>query len=902
MSDLDQITSTLERIFHEEGHRLVFWNDPDGGFQTTLRLLDIEGVTKLELDRVGALEAKIRIEREQPEGKFLLYSPAEEPDYESDWLLDVRLYSRSFRADRASILLDQLGLKNQHLRQHLADRRKFFDSKERLQKLRPLVAPTDVGADLDRKMIAIVVRADQPEFFNIVRTLFHAHTEANDEIDLDVPPSAWDQVEKFDLARPFWEMARSAFGYSDDDPSLKKLLIRLLVTDYAHHLKTDVPTPLAHLVLPPSGRSNAIVCLAQWRDSSSKGSSYDRLSDEVASLIHLPNHLLGLEIDDLLDVMTFLTVEKTFASGLRERVRGTSATINADEVRSLATRRQDGHWASPAVAGAPEVPRKALHAVYDALMAAADFFALRNENGSDFDFPDAPAMYRAYESGLFRFDQLYRRICEAADQAESSGWDILKPLRADLEACYTNWFVPKLALAWGRFVDPQGTTGLLAKWGIERVPNQHEFFDRHVLPRLKEAENRRVYVIISDAFRYEAAQELVQELNGKYRFEATLTSQLGVLPSYTALGMASLLPHKTLAYKPGNPDVLVDGKPTSSSENRNEILKAVGGMTCKAGDLLAMKRDEGREFVKDRRVVYIYHNAVDAVGESLPTEEKTFEGVRKAIDELAALVSYVINKLNGSHIIVTADHGFLFTESAPGEPEKTKLDEKPEGTVRAKKRYLIGHHLPDHEAAWHGRTKVTAGADGDMEFWVPRAANRFHFTGGARFVHGGAMLQEVVVPVVTVREVEGKSARETKTKPVTVQVLGSAHKITSNRHRFQLIQVEAVGERIKPVTLKVAIYEGAQAVTSAKAVTLDYGQGGYGEGAWPAEPVTNVETVTFDSVSEKMDERKKWVTLVLRDRPYDKKTPFRLVLRDAETGIEQQSVPVVIDRAINDDF
>ena len=197
--------------------------------------------------------------------------------------------------------------------------------------------------------------------------------------------------------------------------------------------------------------------------------------------------------------------------------------------------------------------------------------------------------------------------------------------------------------------------------------------------------------------------------------------------------------------------------------------------------------------------------------------------------------------------------------------------------MRAKKRYLIGHQLPDHEAAWHGKTKVTAGAEGDMEFWIPRAANRFHFTGGARFVHGGTMLQEVVVPVVTVREVEGKSAKETKTKPVTVHVLGTSHKITTNRHRFELIQVEPVGERVKAVTLKVAVYEGD-------------------------EPVTNVETVTFDSVSEKMDERKKWVPLVLQDRPYDKKTPFRLILRDAETGIEQQSVPVVIDRAFSDDF
>ena len=117
----------------------------------------------------------------------------------------------------------------------------------------------------------------------------------------------------------------------------------------------------------------------------------------------------------------------------------------------------------------------------------------------------------------------------------------------------------------------------------------------HVRPRLEEADNRRVYVIISDAFRYEAAQELAEELNGKYRFEATLTSQLGVLPSYTALGMASLLPHNVLTYK-SNGDVLVDGKPTSLTEQRDEILKAVEGMACKATDLLALKKEQGRDF------------------------------------------------------------------------------------------------------------------------------------------------------------------------------------------------------------------------------------------------------------------------------------------------------------------
>lgn len=42
--------------------------------------------------------------------------------------------------------------------------------------------------------------------------------------------------------------------------------------------------------------------------------------------------------------------------------------------------------------------------------------------------------------------------------------------------------------------------------------------------------------------------------------------------------------------------------------------------------------------------------------------------------------------------------------------------------------------------------------------------------------------------------------------------------------------------------------------------------------------------------------------MTLEERQYDKKTPYRLVLRDADTLIEQQSVPVIIDRAFSDDF
>ena len=133
MSDLNQIHTALNRLFNEEGQRIVFWNDPDQEFFMTVPLLELDGVTTLRLDEVGALEAKIRLEREEPNSKFLLYAPTEEPDYEDDWLLDIRLYSRSFRADKASILLQELGLLTASLREHLLKYRKFFDAKDRLQ-------------------------------------------------------------------------------------------------------------------------------------------------------------------------------------------------------------------------------------------------------------------------------------------------------------------------------------------------------------------------------------------------------------------------------------------------------------------------------------------------------------------------------------------------------------------------------------------------------------------------------------------------------------------------------------------------------------------------------------------------------------------------------------------------
>ena len=42
-------------------------------------------------------------------------------------------------------------------------------------------------------------------------------------MDLDNPPAVWEQVEKFDLDAPFWQMVKTAFGYERREPVAEEL-------------------------------------------------------------------------------------------------------------------------------------------------------------------------------------------------------------------------------------------------------------------------------------------------------------------------------------------------------------------------------------------------------------------------------------------------------------------------------------------------------------------------------------------------------------------------------------------------------------------------------------------------------------------------------------------------------
>ncbi|MFT6905273.1 MAG: hypothetical protein ACJAS1_001928, partial [Oleiphilaceae bacterium] len=102
--NIKQLNDGLNQAFYTEEHRIVFWYDAAQDFESELSNLELNDINILNMADQSLLGTKLKLELEDTQGKYLLYFPSEEPEVHKDWLLDIKLYSRSFYADRVSII------------------------------------------------------------------------------------------------------------------------------------------------------------------------------------------------------------------------------------------------------------------------------------------------------------------------------------------------------------------------------------------------------------------------------------------------------------------------------------------------------------------------------------------------------------------------------------------------------------------------------------------------------------------------------------------------------------------------------------------------------------------------------------------------------------------------------
>ena len=765
---MNRIQTALERIFARQ--RLVFWYDAEQEWRGELQSLTLADVTVIEVNN-NEFGVKHRVMREERGKKFLIYVPTAKPNDTDNWLLDLVLANHEFRADRPSLVLQEVGLPYE-FKELVARHIDFFKSSERQDKLKAVLLATDTDRDVLLKMLAVTCRAEP----SLESGLFNLFAELAEE-----KSDRYDQIAKYGLDKFFWRELSQGYGYSAIQPSLKDFVIEL----FRHNAPLDGPGRLNREVL---------VLFSRWKDSAKFKGCFEVLSEQFAEQLNVSHKLNQCdEVQTIRDWDAYKAIDRRIISELRTGLVGESMSSAA--VRELIGRRESTYWF------------KEYEHLYRALWAAADFLELIKK--VDLEIGSFEDGLDKYHQTFYRLDLLYRQFIYHQQQAGQAG--LLEDLTNKVEKLYANAFLLPLNDRWQHWVDAAD------QWRSAKLTNQVDFFSVYVKPYLDKG--NKVFVIISDALRYEAATELMERIAREDRFTAELKPMLGCLPSYTQLGMAALLPHETCAFAAKGGNVLADGQDTAGTENRAAILagRLDGKATAlKAKDFLDMPaRTEGRELFKNHDVIYIYHNGIDAVGDKRDTEYKVFEAVETEFEVLIALIKKVA-AVNGTNMLITADHGFIYQSLPLDEADFAEMPQG-DGIQFANRRFVIGNKLPTIPVA-RKFSSAQLGLEGQTEALIPKSVQRFRLQGaGAQYVHGGASLQEIVVPVVEVHK-----ARSSDVEKVDVDVIRPASQITTGQVTINLYQEQPVSEKCLPRELRIGFYSATgMALSEIKTLRFD---------------------------------------------------------------------------------
>ena len=444
--------------------------------------------------------------------------------------------------------------------------------------------------------------------------------------------------------------------------------------------------------------------------------------------------------------------------------------------------------------------------VMDYALLVARFYQKALSLGSlTLNTPDEYVM--RYQEDYYVIDQLYRQSEELYFQIDPSCelFTTIQQTKTNLDQNYAK-LCNRMNLEWTRCIKDAGSMQEV------HLLRQNDFYEERIKPIQK-----KVVVIVSDALRYEVAQELLGEL-AKSRHNATLKPALAMLPTETKYCKPSLLPHNELRlYGQGDKqDMAVDNHILDTTEKRSDHLQRYrDGAICVPFETVAeYNQDKNREIFK-HSLVYIFHDVIDKSGHDGNAKQVT-QACREAINELGTMIPKIHASYNVTEVYVTSDHGFLFNDIVFAEKDKHKIEEE---TIERSSRYYLTNSNKEVNGIIKfplGQVSAMMNVD-DVFVAVPQGTNRLAApSGGYMFTHGGAAMQELIIPVITSRQ-----ERADNKQPVGVMVLDRKLSMQASRLRFKLLQTEAVSMDMKERIVSVALYYNDEAVTPVKTIPLD---------------------------------------------------------------------------------
>ena len=768
MNVVEKLRKKIDEELRQKGRAIVFWYDAQGQLDSEELNNQLKDIEVRQLNDNNYFQLKVEIGLQNPETSYLIYSDEPRPRDNENMLLDMLLYSTEFKADETALLAEMLNVQDFVLRPLMKEYPTFFASKERKHKL-SRVLPAQADKDVfELSMMAVLTKSPVHDIRTITTQILTRgiDIETNELVN---------QLEKnYSLGKSL-EKIGAYFGISlnDSEEPLKKLVDALIYQHFNQNFQGSIEEWGNQW--ESSSPNICALYIEEWLNNlhAEVIENYIKLWEKE---YEVQDVLADYELKQYEDVATFPILDVLIIEKCIDELK--HETIIPENRLALIEKRLEMPWAL----------KFNIQRSYQTLYHAVNLEGLKTEVNK---IRHAADLYSKYAENVYRIDQSYRHFMYHYTNLEANSR--LQETANRITNWYENIYLDVLA----------GLTNERIEEGHKaKVMQQRTFFPKMIRPIL-EKEQTRVFVIISDALRYEAAKELNDELAERENGKSQIQPMVASYPTYTQLGMSSLLPHSELSFdeKKG---VLVDGHPTTGMVNRRKVLQKVEPNTevMPLKTLLDMRSGEAEQLLRGKRLVYLYHDHIDALGDSAKSERETYNAVAQAVTDLNHAVDR-LSRLQAKRIFITADHGFLFQFNKI--QEFGKIESVKGNVVEQSRRFAIGHNLSVPEGAIKLSEKQTALKG--VEVVLAKRLNRFKTGGGLQFIHGGAMPQEAVVPLIEYRRVD---------RAEIVDVAVAVHKkiITDFRVPVSFYQEQSVSDEYTSRKIRAAFYQGDDRISN----------------------------------------------------------------------------------------
>lgn len=842
--DLETIIRDLNKRFAAPlpefyKRRIIFWYDEEKEFEDKLDEIPLENAKLLVLTGTNNFAAKKLLTVDDTTSNYLVYSPITYESKEDDWLLNIELYSEAFRADLVSIWLNEVDLpQTPDFRRLMKKYRKFFGAQTRRTAFLKRNRGIDAAPQMHLTVMATICGTQDVRPNSIIKAVISNGTDMESN-------ETFQSLVNFGADAPFWALVKQATGYfEEEDASIEKLVAHILLTATTRTLRTEYLAGLDGFISTPH-QAWCYDFVSEWIAGDRK-EEINGILRNVEEELHLQSRFKQVPLEDLVGTEMFPCVNECILTYLMTEIN--NHIINVDEIVSTVEKRRTLAWYD------------AVQCYYEGILQVAKMQAFFLEHSAGFHTVEARNVWKEYADDYYRMDTYYRQYHLAFGKSLTVGNDqlddLFKQVTDRVEGLYTHWFLGELGNHWSDVCAEE-----LVQYGhLLEVPQQEAFYRQKV-----KGQENRVFVIISDALRYEVAASLAEQLRRETQSKVVLSACAGIFPTVTKFGMAALLPHKQLSIKErsnGDLQILADGMSTDAG-NRDKVLKAANrnSVALKYKEIAPMKRAQRSVLVKGMDVVYIYHDKIDEASHT--SDSMVFPACDDAIEEIKNIVRIICNEFGGTRVYITADHGFLYTYSPLSEDAKVDKTTPSEQDVEIDRRYLI-----TRKGAKPDFLLPVKFMDDGYDAFAPRESVRIKKKGGGlNFVHGGISLQEMVVPVIEYHYLrnDSKAYQRNKakydTKPVEVGLLSASRKISNMIFSLNFYQKDAVGDNRSAANYLLYFVDS------------------------DGKQISDTAKIIADKTNENGQERVFRCSFNLKSLKYDNRASYFLVIAD-ESGLQ----------------